>query len=274
MDWIKDKKATMYQAYSEDNEKHAQIPVEELRSSTQEVTKRTLKKEPSRIENKFGFLGKDPDQSDEGSLIHDLDQKVKWRHNLGEFLEGHKLQSFMAILLFMDVFCVVVELLISTNIIRNDTESAVRAEESLHICSLFILCLFALEICLLIVSFGLSFFKHPWYVLDFIVIFSSLFLDIFLHSDEAELLLILRLWRVVRILHGLYTIREIDHKEKENLRKKVEHLEKELEEKRNYISTLEKKLGIPSSWGDEETPKQHKNVSQEESSPKRKDRYN
>jgi len=266
MEWAKDKKdstprtrrqsseGNTYQALPTtegDSEEHRQINGEGIGPSNK-ATKRKGRKEIHSTEdvplveeksNKFGFLGKDPDKE---SIVHDLDKKAKWRHDLGEFLEGHRMQSIMALLLFMDVFCVVVELLISSNIIRNDTEGAKHTTEILHICSLSILSFFGLEVCLLIVSFGPSFFRHPWYVLDFVVIFASIIVDALLHSDEAELLLIFRLWRVVRILHGLYTIREIDHKEKLDLRKQVEQLEEELEEKRSYIQTLENKLGIPS----------------------------
>jgi len=200
---------------------------------------------------RFDVLHEVHKAKDEGGL-HDLSSKAKWRIILGEWLEGHRCQSILAILLLLDVFCVVVELLIGANIIRNETEVAKEAQHVLHLISLTILFIFAVEVSLLVVAFGIQFFKHFWYVLDFIVIFLSIILDLTLHTDEAELLLIIRAWRIVRILHGIYTYREIEHKEKEKLIKKLADLERKLEDERAYTTELEKKYGIPPRKRDHE----------------------
>jgi len=150
---------------------------------------------------------KAPDQS--------VNKVAKWRHDLGEFLEGRKCQSLLANLLRIDIICIIVELLISADIIHASHYTG----HALHLFSFSILCFFALDVSLLIVSFGISFFKQPIYILDFFVIFLSIILEMKVSHDEAELLIILLLWRVIRILHGVYTYREIKHKEKESLHK-------------------------------------------------------
>jgi len=218
------------------------------RKKKKKVTKGKTKEKAAHTQGGFDFWGlgaKLGGEKDKSHGVHEMGDRAKWRIELGEWLEGSRVQGIMAILLLLDVFCVVVELLIGADIIRNDTAAAHHTEQALHIISLCILSLFAVEVSLLVVSFGKEFFKHPWYILDFVVIFLSIILDASMHSDEAELLLILRLWRVVRIIHGIHTYREIEHKEKEQLHRKVEHLEQKVEDDGAYIAELEKKLGIP-----------------------------
>lgn len=55
----------------------------------------------------------------------------------------------------------------------------------------------------LIIAFGWRFFTHVGYILDLVVVPTSLCLELFV-SDAAGLLVILRLWRLVRVAHGVY----------------------------------------------------------------------
>jgi len=58
---------------------------------------------------------------------------------------------------------------------------------------------------LLIFGYGLEFFTKTLYVIDFIIVTTSLLLDLLIPEDQAVgLLVVLRLWRITRIAHGLF----------------------------------------------------------------------
>ena len=67
--------------------------------------------------------------------------------------------------------------------------------------------MFLLEMCVKVVAFGLSFLRHGWEIFDAAVIIVTFVLDVLLqHSHSSAnglgLFIILRLWRVARILSG------------------------------------------------------------------------
>jgi len=57
-----------------------------------------------------------------------------------------------------------------------------------------------------------SFFLNPFFVLDMIVVGGALILEMVLYVKEGALLVLLLLWRLGRIVHGLVTTIEIGHK--------------------------------------------------------------
>merc|ERR1719198_719653 len=61
---------------------------------------------------------------------------------------------------------------------------------------------------LLIVAMGPSkFFHSPFYVLDIVVVTASIIFDFTDdHHREAGLLILPRLWRCARIIHGVYVV--------------------------------------------------------------------
>lgn len=78
----------------------------------------------------------------------------------------------------------------------------------LHSISIFILFIFVIEFLLKLIAFRLKFFTHKFEVFDACVVFLSFVLDIASLADEegfqiASLLIILRLWRVVRVVNGV-----------------------------------------------------------------------
>lgn len=77
----------------------------------------------------------------------------------------------------------------------------------LHIISIVILCIFMLEVIVKLIAFRMKYFTHKFEVLDGIVVVISWVLDIASLAREeafeaAALLIVLRLWRVVRIVNG------------------------------------------------------------------------
>lgn len=81
-------------------------------------------------------------------------------------------------------------------------------EHFLHSISVAILFIFLLEALLLIVAMGPSkFFHSPFYVLDIVVVTASIIFDFTDdHHREAGLLILPRLWRCARIIHGVYVV--------------------------------------------------------------------
>lgn len=107
-----------------------------------------------------------------------------------------------------------------------------------HYASVGILVFFFLEQIMKIYVAGKHYFENPLHILDFVVITVSLLLDVIItpiieshgwdNSPEdilMILLVMLRCWRFVRIVHG---INEIMEKREESLQEKIDELEKEL----------------------------------------------
>lgn len=77
------------------------------------------------------------------------------------------------------------------------------AEEGLAKVSIAILCVFLFEHVLLLTAMGRNYFKHFFYLFDVVIISTSLALEIvFQNQPEAGLLIVARVWRFVRIVHG------------------------------------------------------------------------
>jgi len=89
-----------------------------------------------------------------------------------------------------------------------------------HVISITILCIFMIELLLKIWVHGEEFFQSSFEVMDLVVVSLSLFCDLYIaHLLESQrdsqfpaealeiLLITMRLWRVVRIVHGVYEIK-------------------------------------------------------------------
>ena len=79
----------------------------------------------------------------------------------------------------------------------------------LHYMSLTILSIFMVELFFKLIALGKEFFHHKLEIFDAFVIVSSFILDIIsLVYEEAfaalELLVLLRLWRIVRVVNGKF----------------------------------------------------------------------
>jgi len=88
-----------------------------------------------------------------------------------------------------------------------------QVEYVLHWTSLSILFIFLAQIVLLMLAYGTNFFKNAFFLLDAVVVVTALVLELVFHVREGALFIVLLSWRIVRIVHGLYTTIEIQHKE-------------------------------------------------------------
>ncbi|XP_066289953.1 voltage-gated hydrogen channel 1-like [Branchiostoma lanceolatum] len=140
--------------------------------------------------------------------------------------------------------------------------------EVLHVVSILILCIFVVEIALKIYVDRLEFFKNGFHVLDAVVVLVSLGLDIasLVHpsafTDAGGLLILLRLWRVTRIVNGIIISVEEEWEHKVN---KLKHDHQLVERERDRLlkenALLHQTLTnhgigiptVPSEPGDENT---------------------
>jgi voltage-gated hydrogen channel 1 len=110
---------------------------------------------------------------------------------------------------------------------KNPTEGSDEALEALGIVSLVFSCLFMVELLASIWAFGSDYFKSKFHLFDAIVITASFIIDILLRGpleEVASLIIVLRLWRVVKIIEELSVGAQ---EQMEDLQEKVQMLERE-----------------------------------------------
>lgn len=166
----------------------------------------------------------------------------------------------------MDLTAVAIDILKTIHVKTADLNDCVALVESCTSClghferreewewtfwiSIVILGLLLLNVFSLILAFGRAFFLHPLYVLDLIVVSAALALEIALHKDTAGVLIVITLWRIVRVAHGIFEVTdEAWEKDIHQLEMQVKSVQsacdKELEllaEKDRRIAELEARL--------------------------------
>ncbi|CAG2109349.1 unnamed protein product [Medioppia subpectinata] len=148
------------------------------------------------------------------------DPNKSFRHNLQLLLHSYRFQIFIVVLVVIDCIVVVTESLIDLQIYRNEYntthtrdiseyhKTAHSISEVLQYISIAILVIFTIEIVLKVFAFRCEFFKNPFELFDAIIVITSLGLDI-IFSQNADmkryisLMIVLRLWRVIRVVHGI-----------------------------------------------------------------------
>ncbi|KAI5239446.1 hypothetical protein E4T43_06730 [Aureobasidium subglaciale] len=101
------------------------------------------------------------------------------------------------------------------------------AQEATSIIGLIFSCLFMLELVASIWAFGFQYFRSKFHCFDATVIVASFIIDVLLRGlleEVASLVIILRLWRVIKIMEELSVGAQ---EQTEALREKIELLEQE-----------------------------------------------
>lgn len=191
--------------------------------------------------------------------------RAPWRRKLAQVLESTAFHGFILALLLLDLLATVVDVLHTLSSDSHDLSHCISMLQSCQCTSQFevseswdflywigisVLCILALNILGLLVALGFSFFTHPGYVLDLVVVVTALCLEIFLDSETAGLLVILNLWRIVRVAHGIFEVTdEAWEREVQKLEEQVQAVEaahqqdlRMVQRKQQRIAELEAQL--------------------------------
>ena len=95
---------------------------------------------------------------------------------------------------------------------------------TLHIISLTILYVFLTQQIGLLIAFDVQFFTHPLYILDLVVVVVAICLEHAIHSDAAGLIIIVAIWRIIRVFHGLAISVELEAKAGHQARARLSEL--------------------------------------------------
>ncbi|KFQ54738.1 voltage-gated hydrogen channel 1 [Pelecanus crispus] len=178
---------------------------------------------------------------------------VSFQDMMKKLFSSHRFQILVVCLVILDALLVLGELLMDLKIIHPDKYNI--TPKVFHYLSLSILTIFLVEVGFKVFVYRREFFHHKFEVLDGIVVIVSFILDVVLifreHEFEAVgLLILLRLWRVARIINGIIlsvktrSEQQVCKLKQANLKlaTKVEQLEHSCVEKEQEIERLNKIL--------------------------------
>ncbi|KAM6340725.1 voltage-gated hydrogen channel 1 isoform 1-T1 [Alca torda] len=144
-------------------------------------------------------------QSDSEMKLAPTRSRVSFQDMMKKLFSSHRFQILVVCLVILDALLVLGELLMDLKIIHPDKYNI--TPKVFHYLSLSILTIFLVEVGFKVFVYRREFFHHKFEVLDGVVVVVSFILDIVLifreHEFEAVgLLILLRLWRVARIING------------------------------------------------------------------------
>ena len=148
-----------------------------------------------------------------------------WRRELGLLMEGRAVQQGMCMMILVDSAVVFAECVLDA--ITDGADGAAAARDArgagsdgtlLRLALLLgqvlrgvnrvFLLVFVAELAALVAAFGLRFFHHPLYVFDLACVGLQAFSDLYVPSmgprGRHAFELLLRVWRVLRVAHGVY----------------------------------------------------------------------
>mmetsp|Transcript_83524 Transcript_83524/g.233066 ORF Transcript_83524/g.233066 Transcript_83524/m.233066 type:complete len:444 (-) Transcript_83524:275-1606(-) len=128
-------------------------------------------------------------------------------------------QAFLLLLIFLDVLCVALEALVDSTFrnheahrrlagdvggaCKGDNEFASSVASVARAISIGILCVFTLEL-VVKVSLVPGHLRHIGFWLDSVIVVGSLTFELTMHHSKGAVLIFFRLWRLVRIMHGMF----------------------------------------------------------------------
>ncbi|XP_072252389.1 voltage-gated hydrogen channel 1 [Leuresthes tenuis] len=132
--------------------------------------------------------------------------KLTFKDSLKKLYISDRFQVVVVCLVILDAFFVLAELLIDLSVIKLEHDHI--APEIFHYLSLALLTFFMVELSGKLFAYQMEFFHHKFEVFDGVVVVVSFLLDIvfIFHEDAFDgmgLLILLRLWRVARIVNGI-----------------------------------------------------------------------
>lgn len=170
-------------------------------------------------------------------------EPVTFRGSLRNLFSSDKFQIAVVILVILDAVFVLCELLIDLSIIKADAGKI--APQVFHYLSLVLLTFFMVELAGKLYAYRLEFFHHKFEVFDAVVVVVSFVLDIvYVSSEDAfdgmGLLILLRLWRVARIVNGiLISVKTRANHKVQKLKEANDHLTQQVSDLQGLNSTAE-----------------------------------
>ncbi|KAG8597764.1 hypothetical protein GDO81_002382 [Engystomops pustulosus] len=181
---------------------------------------------------------------------HPFTSSYSFRDALKWLFGCHKFQIVIVCLVILDALFVLIEVLLDLELLHDKVDDIV--PEIFHYLSIAVLSFFLLEIVGKLYAFRLEFFHHKFEVFDAIIVIISFIIDVVYVTREdifsaVGLLILLRLWRVARIVNGVILsvksrAEEKIHKLKEKqetLLARVSQLEQQCTQQEQEISRLQ-----------------------------------
>lgn len=153
------------------------------------------------------------------------DNRAAWRKRLADFLERKEVHILLIVLLLIDLAAVTWDVITS---ISHKTADIRQLRGLLALCkgdvaacdafaptegsdlsfyvSITILVLFLANVVALLAAWGWTFFLHPGYVVDFVVVVVAIVLELAKDADATVILAVATLWRIVRVMHGIFEV--------------------------------------------------------------------
>ncbi|MEE6503925.1 hypothetical protein FKM82_005013 [Ascaphus truei] len=184
---------------------------------------------------------------------HPFTASYTFRDALKWLFAAHKFQIAIVCLVILDALFVLVEILLDLELLVEHVDHVI--PEVFHYLSISVLTFFIVELFGKLYAFRLEFFHHKFEVFDAVIVIISFIIDIVYISREdvfnaVGLLILLRLWRVARIINGVIVsvksraedkINKLKEKQ-ETLLARVSQLENQCADQEQEISRLQKLL--------------------------------
>jgi len=104
--------------------------------------------------------------------------------------------------------------------------------------SIGILCLLLLQQFALMYALGFKYFTKTAYVVDFIVITTAMMLELFVSATSGGFVIVLAVWRAVRLLHGIFVALEAEQAEHHAGMDKAHKIHDQLVRRSSYHYTV------------------------------------
>uniref|UniRef100_A0A7N0TJD3 Voltage-gated hydrogen channel 1 n=1 Tax=Kalanchoe fedtschenkoi TaxID=63787 RepID=A0A7N0TJD3_KALFE len=173
-------------------------------------------------------------------------------NSLTRFLESNPIRIITIVLLTCDLILTILEL--SSSIVSCSRSHESRSREVrhrfYHWAGTAIVSILLTKSVALAVGLGVSFFKRPGYLLDGVVLVLALVLEVGFEESGGGLIVVVSLWRVVRIVEGAFELSDeaIERKievilsQLEVVKEENMALKNEMKEKERAISELQQEL--------------------------------
>ncbi|XP_013987914.1 voltage-gated hydrogen channel 1 [Salmo salar] len=169
--------------------------------------------------------------------------ELTFRGSLKRLYSSERFQIAVVCLVILDAIFVLGELLIDLSIIKLAHGHV--APQVFHYLSLALLTFFMVELAGKLLAYRLEFFHHKFEVFDGLVVIVSFILDIvYITSKDAfdgmGLLILLRLWRVARIVNGiLVSVKSRADREVQILKESNDHLVQQVNDLQEHNGKME-----------------------------------